>query len=115
MTLADVRRRADSAANKVAKWRRAFAMWQVSDDGFNAIADHRELSILMRVELNALQGMLLERGLITENELCEALEREAALLDKAYAKRFPGITSDVDGLVINPAVVQEHGTMDGWN
>ena len=114
MGLVDARRRADAAINRVAKWRRAFATWQQANE-FDAIKDHRELTILLRVEMSALQGMLLARGLITEGELCDAIEREALRLDKAYSEKFRGITSDPEGLVINPAVVQEHGTMDGWH
>jgi hypothetical protein len=91
------------ALNKVAKWRNFFASWQLgtrpdTDGEYKALADQRELLILMRVELNALTELFLKKGLLTQQEVTAAFEREARALDKDYEDRFRGFSTSGDGL-----------------
>ena len=92
-----------AALEKLAKWRKFFASWQLGtreagDGEYKAVADHRELSILMRAELSALTGLLIRKGVFTQAELGEALEREAKQLDHDYEETYPGWRSLPDGL-----------------
>jgi hypothetical protein len=91
------------ALNKLAKWRKFFASWQVGtlpagDGRYRAVADHREMSILMRAELSAMAGLLIRKGVFTQEEFRDALEAEAKLLDHDYEERFPGWRSLPAGL-----------------
>ncbi|MCW2898839.1 MAG: hypothetical protein JWO67_1104, partial [Streptosporangiaceae bacterium] len=77
------------ALNRVAKWRGLFAGWQLGtrpkgDPESDAVRDHRGLTILLRVEGSAIIGLLLRKGVITEQEWEAALEREANELSRDY-------------------------------
>lgn len=92
-----------AALEKLAKWRKFFASWQLGttsagDGRYKAVADHREVSILMRAELSALTEILLRKGVLTEQQWTDALEREAKQLDQDYEGRFPGWRSLPEGL-----------------
>jgi len=101
--------RTHRALNKLAKWRSVFAGWQLgtrpSHDGeTRAVRDHREATLLLRAEVSALVGVLIERGVMTELDWARALEIEARALDAAMAERFPGMVSTDDGISMNPTV-----------
>jgi hypothetical protein len=92
-----------AALEKLAKWRKFFASWQLgttpaSDGRYKAVADHREMTILMRAELSALTNLLIGTGAFTQAEYQDSLEREVKLLDHAYEERFPGWRSLPEGL-----------------
>ena len=111
------RERTMRALELLGKWRRLFAGWQLgtrldTDAEFRAVADHRELTILLRVEASALAGVLLRKGLITEEEWLRALQEEADQLNADFARRFPGITASPDGMVYSLPEAAE--TMKGW-
>lgn len=93
----------NDALQKLAKWRRFFASWQLGttragDGTYRAVANHRELSILLRVEVTALAGLLISKGVFTVQEWSDALEAEAKLLDQDYEKHYPGWSATPDGL-----------------
>lgn len=106
-----------SLLNKLAKWRNVFAGWQLGtrpkgDPEGDAVRDHREVTLMMRAELNALVFLLTEKKkLFTAQEWTAQLGEEAAFLDQAMEKKFPGITTDQDGVHFGPMSVQ---TMRGW-
>jgi hypothetical protein len=88
---------------KLCKWRKFFASWQLgstsaADGEYKAVAHHRELSILLRAELSALTGLLLRKGVFTQQEWQDALEAEAKRLDHDYEENYPGWRSTPDGL-----------------
>jgi hypothetical protein len=86
---------------KLAKWRTVFASWQCgtradTDGEINAIKDHREVTILLRAEVNALTALLVAKGVFTEEGFRNAVGLEADNLDRDYRARFPGFrTSEV--------------------
>lgn len=89
--------------NKLCKWRRFFAGWQLgtrleTDGEFRAVAHHRELSILLRAELSALTGLLIAKGVFTQQEYQDALEAEAKRLDHDYEESYPGFRSTPNGM-----------------
>ena len=105
------------AVQRLAKWRTLFAGWQLGtrakgDPEGDAVRDHREVTILLRAEMNALLGLLVEKEVITFEEFAVALEREADLLSADYAKRFPGIRAVDHGLEFVPHIAAD--TMRGW-
>lgn len=92
-----------AALEKLAKWRKFFAGWQLgtrldSDGESRAVRNHRELSILLRAEVSALTGLMLRKGVFTQEEWQAALEAEAKALDHAYEETYPGWRSTPDGL-----------------
>jgi hypothetical protein len=98
-----VARRATRALEVLGKWRSVFAGWQLgtrnADDGpTRAVKHHRELSMMLRVEVNALTKLLLDKGIITQVELTEAIGEEAEALSAAYAELFPGLTATEQGI-----------------
>lgn len=109
--------RTERALNRLAKWRVVFTGWQLGtrakgDPESDAVRDHREVTILLRAESNALIGLLLRKGLITEMEWLAALEREAGDLSKAYEAKFPGFKATDDGMSMSLPAAAE--TTKGW-
>ena len=108
-----------SALQRLCKWRAVFAGWQLGtrsadDPEVRAVRDHREVTILLRAEVSTLIGLLIEKGVFTAAEFTAALEREAEQLSADYSQRFRGMKATDDGIQMDIAVMQEHGTMDGW-
>lgn len=104
------------ALNILTKWRVHFTGWQLGtrpkgDPEGDAVRDHRECTILLRAEVNALAGLLLAKGVFTEDEWLAGLEHEADHLAEAFAKRWPGVTATEDGLVIDKRALP---WMKGW-
>lgn len=104
--------RCEAALNKVAKWRSVFASWLLGTRPANdhEVAYHRdlrELVILLRVETSALSGLLLERGIVTPEQLALAFTAEADNLDKLFEAKFPGMTTSAAGVHMTmPAAMQ---------
>lgn len=93
----------DDALNKLCKWRGFFASWQLGtrppgDGELKAVKHHREATILLRAEVSALTGLLIEKGLITQAEFAEALLAEAKRLDHGFEESFPGWRSTPSGM-----------------
>lgn len=61
-----------------------------------AVREHRETSLRLRAELNALTALLLDKGVVTEQEYLAKVELAAAQLDEDLERRFPGArTTDI--------------------
>lgn len=89
--------------NKLTKWRNVFASWQLGtrsrEDGeCRAVKDHREITISLRAEMNALVGLLLKKGVITEEGWTASLISEAGQLDKDFEEKFPGFSTTQEGI-----------------
>jgi hypothetical protein len=105
------------ALNKLAKWRSVFASWQLGtrphdDPECQAVRDHREVTMLLRAEVNALTMLLLKHGVFTEEELKTQVDDEAEHLNAKYEKRFPGFTATATGMTVDLALAKE--TVKGW-
>lgn len=106
-----------AALNKVCKWRSVFAGWQlgtrpIGDPESDAVRDHRELSILLRVEVTALIRLCIEKGICTEDEFHRTMAEEAEYLSLSFEKKFPGFQATETGMSMDPVVAQH--TMKGW-
>jgi hypothetical protein len=105
------------ALNRLAKWRSVFAGWQLgtrsdTDPECQAVRDHREVTILLRAEVNALTGLLIAKGVFTAEEFAAQLDDEADALSAMYARKFPGIRATDDG--IEYSMPEAFATMRGW-
>lgn len=106
-----------AALNRLAKWRAVFAGWQLGtrpkgEPECDAVRDHRELTLLMRAELSALEGLLIAKGVFTAQELASQIDIEADLYCKALQKRFPGFKATDYGMEVNTSIAAD--TMRGW-
>lgn len=98
----------EGALERLAKWRTFFAGWQlgtrpIGDPECDAVRDHRELSIMLRAEVSALVGLLIDKGVFTAEEWIGALDTEAEQLAADYSERFPGIKATDAGLAFDVA------------
>ena len=108
-----------AALNRLTKWRAHYSGWQLGtrakgDPESDAVRDHRELTMLLRVELTALTGLLMRKGVITQAEFQAALEREADALAGDYAARWPGVQATGDGLTYDLETIRKAGWMANW-
>lgn len=117
MDTQDLQQAYDAALNKLSKWRAVFAGWQLgtrtqADPESQAVRDHREVTILLRAEANALVQLLIAKKVFTLAEWVNQCTIEAEHLDRAYEAKFPGFTTTPSGLSIDPQKAQE--TTKGW-
>lgn len=86
---------ANASLQRLAKWRAVFAGWQLGtrargDGESEAVRDHREVTILLRAEVNALIRILVEAKVVDQDTLTRIMGEEAEYLSKAYERQFPG-------------------------
>jgi hypothetical protein len=101
---------------RVTRWRAVFAGWQLGtrsdhDAECRAVRDHREVTLLLRIEQNALLRLLLEKDVITSVEFDNAYLFEAVEYEKGLERRFPGIRADEQGIVLTAEAAK---TMKDW-
>jgi hypothetical protein len=106
-----------SAMNRLAKWRSVFASWQLgtrtkADPECQAVSEHREATILLRVELSTLEQLLIKKGIITSAEFEAQAIEEAGHLHRAYCLLFPGFEATEDGINIDTR--RAKATMEKW-
>lgn len=114
MTAAD---RMFEALNKLCKWRTVFTGWQLGtrsneDPESQAVRDHRETTMIQRVELTALMSLMIRKGMITQDEYFEAVAEEADLLDADYESRFRGFKTTQAGVTVDSVIAAD--TMRFW-
>lgn len=102
--------------NRLAKWRSVFAGWQlgtrpIGDPECSAVRDHREVTILMRTELNAMLKLLTDKGVFTVEEFQTGMIEEAELLSKDYEHKFPGMKATDMGIQYDQRAQE---TMKDW-
>lgn len=107
----------NAVLNRLCKWRAVFAGWQLGtrskdDPECQAVRDHREATILLRVEMSALCALLSKRGILRNDEFEAHLIEEAEHLMAAYEKGFPGFVAVDDGMQLEAKVSAE--TTKGW-
>jgi hypothetical protein len=93
----------ERALQRVCKWRSVFAGWQLgtrpdTDAECAAIRDHREVTILLRVEVNALAKCLMDAGVISPEKWQRQLLEEAEALHEMYKEKFPGMEATDIGI-----------------
>lgn len=99
------------ALNRLAKWRMIFAGWQLgtrnnTDPEAQAVRDHREATIMMRAEINAMLSLLVAKGVFTAAEWEEQVIKDANYLSKQYEEKFPGCHATDVGMVIKASAAE---------
>lgn len=105
------------ALNRVAKWRSVFAGWQLGtrpkgDPECDAVRDHREATLLHRVEITAIAALLIKKGVISQSEFEAQIEIEADALSASLEQRFPGFKAESHGMSMDVSKAAQ--TMQGW-
>lgn len=105
-----------AALNRLAKWRTIFAGWQLGtrasgDPECEAVRDHREVTMMLRAEVSAMNILLIEKGIYTLAEFQHQLLEEAGRLNRQYELFFPGMRAGEDGMILDAKAAQ---TMQGW-
>lgn len=108
-----------NALNKLAKWRTVFAgrfFGSIPADYVpgKAYRDDVEARLLLRVEVNALCRLLIEKKVFTDAEWQQMLHDEALTLDMLLEKKFPGFKTDQNGVIMDAVTIRENKTMEGW-
>jgi hypothetical protein len=99
------------ALNRLAKWRTILTGWQLGtrrkgDPECDAVRDHREVTLLLRAEVNALHALLIDKGIIAADEWDRQLAIEAKQLETMLETRFPGATAQDHGMELDIKLVQ---------
>lgn len=102
---------------RLGKWRTVFAGWQLGtrprgDPEGDAVRDHRELTMALRSEVNALTGLLVDRGVFTAEEFTARFQDECRHLCEQYERRFPGFKATDFGMQMDLHIARD--TMHGW-
>lgn len=80
-----------------------FAGWQLGsrpkgDPECDAVRNASEARLIIRAEVTALIGLLIDKGVFTLDEFTAKLDAEADLLCMALEDRWPGVTATDIGL-----------------
>lgn len=102
---------------RLGKWRMVFTGWQLGtrpkgDPEGDAVRDHRELSMALRADVNALTALLIEKKVFTAEEYTAQLQRECEHLCREYERRFPGFKATDNGISMNVEICKD--TTAGW-
>lgn len=107
----------EKAVNRLAKWRTVFAgRWlgtrPDTDPECIAVRDVIEKLLLLRVEVNALTALLIEKNVFTLEEFTNQVIVECEYLQGQLETSFPGFKATELGMSIDPAVALK--TTKGW-
>lgn len=102
--------------NRLAKWRTVFTGWQLgtrpkSDPESQAIRDHREATLLLRVEVSTLLKLLIDKKVFTIEEFHATIADEAVALNAMLEAKFPGMKATDAGIQYDSRAAE---TMKGW-
>lgn len=93
------------ALNRLAKWRTFFTGWQLGtrpkgDPESDAVRDAVDARLILRVEVNAITALLIQKGVVTVEEYERAVETEAKAMCRMLEDRFPGVRATDEGIEI---------------
>lgn len=99
-------------ANRLCKWRSLLSGWILgtrvdSDNQSQGMRDLQETRLLLRAEVSGLVRILVEKNIITIEELEEIFANEYAALSELLSDKFPGIRATDNGLRMDPVVAVE--------
>ncbi len=100
---------ASDSLNRLAKWRMILTGWQLGtrskeDPEAQAVRDHREATLMLRAEVNAISRMLLQKDgyvAVPQEDFQRIVAEEADILSKAYEDKFPGAKATDEGIVLD--------------
>lgn len=96
----------ETALNRLAKWRRVFAWWQLGDTAQDdpeaaAVRDRNEVLLFLRAESSAMGMLLIRKGIITKDEWEDQLIIEAKALEEMLEDKFPGLKATTNGISVH--------------
>ena len=80
---------------------RLFGTMLSTDGRSKAVVDEWERSLILRAEMNALVGLLIDKGIVTEAEWAARSVEALRHLADAHAKTWPELTVDETGIHIH--------------
>ena len=97
---------AHSALKRLTKWRAILAGWQLGSKAkgqpaCDAVRDHREATLVVRAELDALTATLISTGVLNHEEYLKALALAADRNNALLEKRFPGVKTTEQGIELD--------------
>lgn len=105
------------ALQRLTKWRMVFTGWflgtkPITDEQARAYRDLTDARLLMRAEISALTAVLIDKGIITEEEFSRQLLKEANHYHELLCKKFPGFEATDEGVKIDARLAAE--TSRNW-
>jgi hypothetical protein len=93
------------ALNRLAKWRMILTGWQLGtrergDPTSEAVRDHREATLLLRAEVNAVTQLLIARDVFTAEDFDSQLVIECEHLHRTFEAKFPGAKATDAGMTL---------------
>lgn len=108
-TLSRTLKRLCNWGNHIARWQLG---WERSvSPELNAVQNAAEARLLYRVELNALAGLLIQKGVFTKLEFIAQLDVEAERVDEDMERIWPGAKAVDEGLLYDLVAVAKAGWM----
>lgn len=101
-----------AAMNRLAKWRSTFTGWQLGtrsdkDPESLAVRDHREGTLMARIEISAIAKLLIDKGVFTADDLRTQMVVEADAMHVMLEKKFPGFKAMDYGMSLSMPEVAE--------
>lgn len=98
--------------NRLCRWRTVFTGWFIGTKakeapGVQAWRDLADTRLIQRVEMNATLALLLDKGIITVDELKSQIVIECDAYQKELEAKFPGHVAIEDGIRINGPLALE--------
>lgn len=86
-----------------------------TNGAYKALIDLLERSAFMRVELNAMAALLLEKGTFTHAEWQKSIEKEARIYFEECAEAWPELRFEEHAVVvIDPQALAKRSREEGW-
>jgi len=102
--------------NRLCNWSAHLARWQLGwtrdgDAELRAVQSAAEARLLYRVELNALAGLLIQKGVFTRLEFVAQLDVEAERVEETMEGAWPGVKAVDGGLLYDLKAIERAGWM----
>jgi hypothetical protein len=99
------------ALNRLGKWRSIYAGWQLgtkpdTDGPTKALRDNAEAKLILRVEVNAISRLLIEKGVITADEFMATITNECDEMQKMLENKFKGMKAKDGGMEMTKDALQ---------
>ncbi len=97
------------ATNRLCKWRSVLVGWMIGskhhdEPGVKAHRDRADAVLMLRVEVNALTALLIEKRLFTREEFMAQIVEECGHKERELEAMFPGYRTTDAGLSIDVTV-----------
>lgn len=98
--------------NRLAKWRTVLTGWCLGtkgkdEPGVKGMRDIHEQRLIMRVEMNAVTALLIEKGVFTADEFKAQIVLECDEHQHVMEAMFPGHVATEGGIAVNTELAAE--------